>query len=173
MGLPGPKASSKAPRCGTSTLWPTTRLVVGQFSSEVALAAVRQAAPIEDPAKIAPWLYRLAIRQVLLYRRKEGRQRKLLDRYAHQLPPDRAGGDPDPLDWLVAEERKLMVRDAVQQLPEKDSEILMLKYREGWSYQQIADHLGVSQSAVEARLNRARHRLRDQLVRSEATGATA
>ncbi len=33
---------------------------------EVALAAVRQAAPLADAEKVAPWLYRLAVRQALL-----------------------------------------------------------------------------------------------------------
>ena len=58
---------------------------VEDVMQEVALAAVRQAAPITDPTRIAPWLYRLAVRQVLLYRRKLGRQRNLLRRYVEQV----------------------------------------------------------------------------------------
>ncbi|MCA9270883.1 MAG: sigma-70 region 4 domain-containing protein, partial [Planctomycetales bacterium] len=38
------------------------------------------------------------------------------------------------------------------------------KYVEDWSYRQIAERLGVSASAVEARLHRARGRLREQLA---------
>ena len=52
-----------------------------EVMQEVALAAVRQAAPLRNHEKAAPWLYRLAVRQVLLYRRKKGRQRKLTDGY--------------------------------------------------------------------------------------------
>ncbi|MCA9267276.1 MAG: hypothetical protein KDA41_02340, partial [Planctomycetales bacterium] len=51
---------------------------------EVALAAVKQAAPLADAAKVSPWLYRLAVRQCLLHRRKRGRQRKLVDRFAER-----------------------------------------------------------------------------------------
>ena len=36
-----------------------------------------------------------------------------------------------------------------------------------WSYQQIADHLGVSHSAVESRLHRARKRMRAELAAME------
>ena len=36
---------------------------------DLSLAAVRQHAPLTDPEKVAPWLYRLAVRQTLLYRR--------------------------------------------------------------------------------------------------------
>ena len=46
----------------------------------------------------------------------------------------------------------------------RDSEILLLKYAEDWNYVQIADRLGVSHSAVETRLHRARARLRDALA---------
>ena len=42
------------------------------------------------------------------------------------------------------------------QLPRRDAEILLLKYTENWSYHQIAAHLGIGHSAVEARLHRAR-----------------
>jgi RNA polymerase sigma-70 factor (ECF subfamily) len=140
---------------------------VDEVLQEVALAAVRQAAPIADASKVAPWLYRLAVRQTLLYRRKCGRRRRLTDRYGEQL----RGGDPggrgevlDPLGWLLAEERRAQVRRALAVLAPRDAEILLLKYTEHWNYHQIAAHLGVSHSAVEARLHRARRRLRDELA---------
>ena len=72
--------------------------------------------------------------------------------------------EAEPLDWLLADERQQLVRDAVERLNRRDAEILLLKYTEGWSYRQLAEHLGVSQSAVEARLHRARGRLRGQLA---------
>jgi RNA polymerase sigma-70 factor (ECF subfamily) len=136
-----------------------------EVMQEVALAAVRQAAPLSDASKVAPWLYRLAVRQVLLYRRKLGRQRKLLDRYAVRIEPSEPGTvQHDPLEWLLADERRKMIHVAMKRLAERDAEILMLKYTESWSYHQIAAHLGVSHSAVEARLHRARQRLRSELA---------
>ena len=42
--------------------------------------------------------------------------------------------------------------------------MLLLKYTENWSYRELALHLGVSLSAVESRLYRARERLRHELV---------
>ena len=74
------------------------------------------------------------------------------------------GSPPDPLDWLLADERRQMIRLALARLPERDAEMLLLKYTENWSYHQIAAHLGVSHSAVEARLHRARRRLRGELA---------
>ena len=137
---------------------------VEEVMQEVALVAIKQQAPLTNPAKVAPWLYRLAVRQVLLYRRKQGRQRKLNIRYAEKF--QLLGQDthtPDPLGWLLAEERRQLVRQALGNLQPKDAEILMLKYTENWSYKQLAEHLGTSHSAIESRLHRARARLRETL----------
>lgn len=137
---------------------------VDDVMQEVALAAVRQAAPIADYAKVAPWLYRLAVRQTLLHRRKMGRKRKLTQRYADRYQPTECDPDRGPLEWLLSSERQKQIRLAIQQLRSADAEILLLKYTENWNYHQISDRLGISHSAVEARLHRARARLRKQLV---------
>lgn len=138
---------------------------VDDVMQEVALAAVRQKSPVSDPARVAPWLYRVAVMQSLLYRRTHGRRRKLHDRYAERVPPSEADTSAvDPLDWLLRLERRMLVRHAIDTLPGRDAEILLLKYNEGWKYQQIADHVGISHSAVEARLHRARARLRARLI---------
>jgi len=141
---------------------------VEEVMQEVALAACQQKAPLADPAKAAPWLYRLAVRQALLYRRKQGRRRKLADGYAKRASAnDRQQCQADPLGWLLADERRRLVRLALARLPKRDAEILLLKYTEDWSYMELADHLGISHSAVESRLHRARKRLRSELAALE------
>lgn len=150
------------------------RARVGQASAvddvmqEVALAAVRQEAPLSDPSKLAPWLYRLALTQSLLHRRKQGRWRKLTARYGERVPPsDFDRSSPDPLQWLLAAESQHLVRKAVARLPGRDIEILLLKYTESWTYAKLAERLGTTESAVESRLHRARSRLRRQLAALE------
>lgn len=139
---------------------------VDEVMQEIALAAVESRSPLADPARLGPWLYQIAVRQTLMYRRKQGRQRKLLGRYADRCRPSAQDARvPDPLSWLLAGERDGLVRQALERLGRRDTEILLLKYTEGWSYQELAEHLGISQSAVEARLHRARKRLRHQLAR--------
>jgi RNA polymerase sigma-70 factor (ECF subfamily) len=71
----------------------------------------------------------------------------------------------DPLGLLLAEEQRSRIRAAVARLHRKDAEILLLKYTEGWSCQELAAHLGATRSAIEARLHRARARLRAELAR--------
>jgi RNA polymerase sigma-70 factor (ECF subfamily) len=138
---------------------------IDEVLQEVAMAAVKQAAPLADASKAAPWLYRLAVRQSLLYRRKRGRQRKLLDRYTQRAGPDAGFATSNPLSWLLARERRDRVRLALDRLAPRDAQILLLKYGENWNYHQIAEHLGVSHSAIETRLHRARARLREELAR--------
>jgi RNA polymerase sigma factor (sigma-70 family) len=141
---------------------------VDEVLQEVSLAAVAERAPLKDHGKVAPWLYRLAVTQSLLYRRKLGRQRKLIDRFTQRSPPrDGDLGEGDPLAWLLADERRKLVRLALERLAGRDAEILLLKYTEDWSYRELADRLGVSTSAVEARLHRARQRMRVELAALE------
>lgn len=137
---------------------------VDELLQEVALAAVRQAAPLCDAAKLAPWLYQVAVRQALMYRRRCGRRRRLEQRARTLEPSAPAARGLEPLAWLLARERQALVRRALAELVERDVEVLLLKYTEDWSYREIAEHLGLSASAVEARLHRARQRLRERLA---------
>jgi RNA polymerase sigma-70 factor (ECF subfamily) len=141
------------------------RQAVDEVMQEVSLAAVEQKAPLADASKVSPWLYRLAVTQSLLYRRRMGRRRKLMEGYGERVRPSESDSKtPDPLAWLLADERRKLVRVALDRLPARDAEILLLKYGEDWSYHKIAEHLGIGHSAVETRLHRARQRLRQELT---------
>jgi len=145
---------------------------VDEVMQEVSLAAVvSRAEPVAQPANLAAWLYRVAVRQSLLYRRRSGRRRRLIDGAARCFASGGAARSetPDPLRWLLSAERDDLVRRAVARLPRRDADVLVLKYTEHWSYRQIAEHLGLSESAVEARLHRARRRLREEMVRLNLT----
>ena len=143
-----------------------TRDAVDEILQEVAFAFFNGDSRPSNLDGIAPWLYRVAVTQSLLYRRKLGRQQRLRQRFTQDTQPtesdERSG---DPLLWLLAGERRAMIRQAVGQLPPKDAEMLLLKYTEDWSYRELSVHLGISTSAVESRLHRARARLREELTR--------
>lgn len=138
--------------------------VVDDVLQDVALAAVEQKAPIHDPEKVGQWLYRLAVLNSLMFRRRQGRRRKWIRRYAEDTRPQ-VDGNHDPLAWLISSERREKVREALNRLSPKDVEILLLKYAQDWRYEEIAQRLGITVSAVQTRLFRARQRLRDELAR--------
>ena len=133
---------------------------VDDLMQEIALAVFRQNAKPADPGRVAPWLYRLAIRQVINFHRRKGRKSTALPM------PDLEVADPtgEPLDWLLTSETKTAMQTAIRRLPIRDREILMLKYTEDWSYRQLASHLGVKEKTIEYRLLKARQRLRSLIL---------
>ena len=56
------------------------------------------------------------------------------------------------------------VRLAVQKLPSRSREVVVLHYLDGIGIDEIATILGLSRNAVEVRLHRARNRLRHLLA---------
>lgn len=146
---------------------------VDDVMQEVALGVLKSNHRPTDPSKVAPWLYRVAIKQCLMYRRSAGRRRKLVDRVAVTGPPPKSAEGGDPLHWLLGRERQQSIRRAIDSLPELDRQILILKHTENWSYQQLADRLGVSLNTVEYRLLQARKRLRAELSRSTERDSTS
>jgi len=137
---------------------------VDEVMQDVALAAVAQRSPLANPARAAGWLYRLAVRHVLMYRRRIGRQRSLVDRFVIRNAPREADSSPSPLAWLVNDERQQLVKAALRRLPSRDAELLVLKYAEGYGARDLAARLGATVSIIEARLHRARRRLRAELA---------
>ena len=135
---------------------------VEEVWQQVALAAIAQRWPLADPAKVAPWLHRLAVVAAARYCRQLGRHRRAV----RTLADVRAGQvqAADPLRLLMERERVELTRQALATLPPRDAEILHLKYGERWSYRQIAEHLGITDRAVDSRLVRARESLRRVLA---------
>jgi RNA polymerase sigma factor (sigma-70 family) len=139
---------------------------VEEVMQEVAVAAANQAAKAETIERVGPWLYRVAMRQMLLFRRKAGRRRKLMHRIIDRpLLKDDDSNSRSPLEFLISEERQDEVRRALVNMTERDRQLLMLKYVDGLSYGEIAEHVGVTASAVQSRLHRARAVMRNELVK--------
>ena len=145
---------------------------VDDVMQNVALAAADDRLRPRQIENAAPWLYRVAIRQCLLHRRKSGRRRRLVNDYA-VTSSSWENGDGDPLEWLLGQERREAVRAALRSLPDIDRQLLVLKHTEHWTYRQLADHLGVSLHTIEYRLLQARKRLRRELLVTSVVEAGA
>jgi len=141
---------------------------VEEVLQEVAIAAANQSAKREPIERVAPWLYRVALRQMMLFRRKAGRRKRLIENAARRAPEiDSQSPGREPLDWLISLERQSEVRTAMSGLSERDRQLLMLKYVDGLSYAEIAQRMGVTASSVQSRLHRARALLREKLLSAE------
>ena len=141
---------------------------VEEVMQEVAIAAATQSAKREPVERVAPWLYRVALRQMMLFRRKAGRRKRLIENAAKLRPEkDSYSRTREPLDWLISLERQKEVQSAMRCMSERDRQLLMLKYVEGLSYGEIAQRIGVTASSVQSRLHRARALLREKLLSTE------
>jgi len=131
---------------------------------EVALAAISQPNRPETQDKIAPWLYRIALRKIVNHHRASGRRRKLLLSASQQDASGRAEDSMSPCSWVLMTETQASVRKGLEKLHPQDRQLLLLKYTEGWGYEQLASHLGVSVKTIEYRLLKARRALRSVLA---------
>ena len=115
-----------------------------------------------DLQKVGPWLYRVAIRHAINFHRKQNRRSQAKPVAELEVTSSEAG----PLDWMLNRESEENLQQALNQLGDGQREILMLKFSENWSYQQLADHIGISVRAIEHRLLKAKKQLRTILVAS-------
>lgn len=146
--------------------------VVDEVMQEVAIAVINQQSKPQTIEHPGPWLYRVALKQILMYRRKTGRRRRLLKSLTeHPAHTEDSPKQYDPLQWLLQRERQQSVQDSLEKLNDRDREILLLKYNDGLSYDQIAERLGITPSSVRMRLHRARNHLRDNLGDKDSTNA--
>ena len=78
---------------------------------------------------------------------------------------DSPSREPSPI--FAAQETELAeaLRQALASLPDEQAMAHCLSFQEGWDYEQIAEHLGVTANNVGVLLNRARKRLRGLLSR--------
>ncbi|WP_437224567.1 RNA polymerase sigma factor [Planctomicrobium sp. SH661] len=148
------------------------RDVVDDLMQEISLAISRPELRPRDASRLGSWLYQVAVRQAYMYRRKMGRLRRHVDSTpveASEVPTDEA---ENPLHWLLGREHRQAVKKALQGLRETDREILMLKYSENWTYQQLAERLGVTVHTIEHRLLKTKKKLRQLLKQAHVEELT-
>ena len=112
------------------------------------------------------WIFRIA-RNLALQHLRRRRPRVSLD---HAADAEKDA----PVEWLEDPEarpdrrlRAERIREAVEQalaeLPTEQREALLLVVQDGLSYQEVSTLLGISVSALKARIHRAREKLRRKL----------
>jgi RNA polymerase sigma factor (sigma-70 family) len=132
---------------------------------ETFLSALRSIGNLDHPTGFKPWLYRIAHNACIDQVRRRARAMEVSFE-ADQLPPNEEirlfRQAPSSYTALTQKEDVEHLRQALVGLPPAQAEILLLRELEGLSYEEIAAHLQISQSAVESMLFRARRSLRDE-----------
>lgn len=119
-----------------------------------------------DPARgtFAGWLFTIARRRIADRGRNCARFRKLVERVRSQTPQTH---EDDVLDTTIRREDALLARRLLATLPDRDRELVLLRYSAGLNSAEIADALGMTSGAVRTRLSRALQRLATDLAESE------
>ena len=114
---------------------------------------------LRDPAKFRSWLWGIARRVCLDWRRGRARNRETQD-----VSTAVVTSTDDPARDAVMAEQRTRVRQAVDELPEKYRVIVQLRHLQGLPYRRIAALAGLSLSGVSNRLAAAREMLRVKLL---------
>lgn len=128
---------------------------------ETFVAAWRALGRFDARRPFAVWLRAIALNKCRDRARRLAVRRLILGEKDDQSPEAQAQPDPAPSGeaQVLTAERRATLQRAIDQLPQKLKEPLLLTYFDDLSQQEAADVLGVTVKAVETRVYRARQRL--------------
>ena len=144
------------------------RATAEDLAQEVFLSGWKYAASFEPRASVRTWLFRVAANACLNYRRHT-RSRIPTVPLGQELEETREGGAAGVDSRILAEERAQRMRAALAGLPPKQRAAIVLRHFHGLSYEEIADILEATTSAVDSLLHRARGRLHETLGAKKKT----
>ena len=142
-------------------------------TQETFLAAFRSLRSFRGEAKVSSWLHRIAINQCIT-RQRRARVRSetaLEEETASEGLNFLAPAHESPAQVTEHRERTLIVRRAVNALPQELREVIVMKEFEELTFQEIADVLDLPLSTVKSRLYTALRQLRMRLERQGAEDA--
>jgi RNA polymerase sigma factor (sigma-70 family) len=126
------------------------------LAQEVFLKLYRS--PPDDLQRVGAWLHRVLTTTAYDYLRQANRRRLLQEK--EQVRAVASGQTaPSNEDVVLHNWEKELVKRALAKLSERDREALLLR-QQGYSYEEIADRIGVKPAIVGSLLSRAEDRLK-------------
>jgi RNA polymerase sigma-70 factor (ECF subfamily) len=127
------------------------------------LSAYRHLSQFEGRAKFSTWLGRIAVRFAWL--RSAQRARQIAVEPGDEIFTTLRTNRPGPEQTVSACEEAIRVSRAIENMPEKYREILLVRELHEAGTAAAAEKLGISESNVKVRLHRARAILRKELAK--------
>jgi RNA polymerase sigma factor (sigma-70 family) len=132
---------------------------VDDVVQDVFVAAFVHLKRFRGDCRLRTWLYTITVNKCRSHRLR--RRRRLRAGRVGELEP---GGQEQGAERPAMDEETFSrVRRAVQALPPKYREVVVLRYLQGLEPGEIAELVGMKANAVQVRLNRARTKLKEQL----------
>lgn len=143
------------------------------LAQDVFLRVYRARDRYQPTARFSTWLFRIANNLASNKRRSKGRRREVPLNVKDSGP---IGVNPQekliaaksafmPVRQATKSEMRIVVRDALEGLSERQRMALLLHKFEGMSYGDIGEAMEMSAAAVKSLLSRARENLREKLAR--------
>lgn len=114
-----------------------------------------------------PWLYGIAANLVMKHIRTEGRHRTALARIASRPDHVTPSVEEQVADRAATMQLWSQITEAIDGLPGRDREVVLLYAWEDLTYAEIAQALNIPVGTVRSRLNRVRAMLRELRASSE------
>lgn len=124
-------------------------------SQEIFLRAYTRLASFDRARRFSTWLLSIGSNYCIDRLRRRRFAWMTLDDAAYALPSP----EPGPERSALSQERRQMVQQALQQLPEHYRLVTVLRYWQDLSYDEITQVTGLPESTIKTRLHRARHML--------------
>jgi len=118
-------------------------------TQEVFIAVVRSLERFEHRSKFSTWLYTIVSRQIADYHRSA---------YRHAEREAVSIEEHEGLEIRAREQKvddRVMVQQAMQDLPDKYREVIMLRFADGLTFAEIASRIGKSLEATKSQYRRA------------------
>ena len=138
---------------------------------ETFLQAYVRLSTFRGDSKLTTWIYSIGLNLARAKRREASKVRVLDHSEIEALEPQFAHGNylKNPKEWdaglrLEHKERKRVIHEAIQRLPEQYQTIVNLRDINGLTTEDVALLLNISHGAVRVRLHRARRALKKLLV---------
>ena len=133
-----------------------------EVAQEAFLSAWKGLPNFRGESRFSTWLYQLTTHAVIDLMRREKRQAAAEDIDEITTADD----GPSPQQQAGRAETRREVRAALMQLPEEYRQVLLLRFMQELSYEEIGQTLKLPAGTVKSRLNRAKAQLKDILSRS-------
>jgi RNA polymerase sigma-70 factor (ECF subfamily) len=137
---------------------------------ETWLRVLERGRQYDGKSRFEPWLFTIARHLVIdLQRRKQPRHADVLDGPEEaELPEPEAQGQPSALELAARREEHEWVNAALGRLPATHREVLLLRFREDMTLEEIAQVAAAPLSTVKSRLYRGLEAMRQLLEGGQA-----
>lgn len=144
-------------------------------AQEVFLKAYTYLASFRGESRFSVWLYRLTYNQCLDMARSKKRRAVISITAQNDDEEDMDFADDRPGPQALAESSELRMKIAamVNELPEEQRQVFILREFNDYDYSTIAQELGINIGTVKSRLARARKKIADSLIKDGTFTADA